>query len=163
MTWLRTKESAASSGLTHRVLFTRGANHGLGSVYVYADRATKNEFEYPGYNKFSDEGGKAIKGNLIYFIETGDAAENQADCMVRPQHSLWFDAGRAVKNQSVNRGFRLVHLGRAGKRSQQYSWPRRSSERIPKRVLGADGRRDQTARPGQEHSKVSARGRWSQG
>ena len=24
---------------------------------------------YPGYNKFSDEGGKAIKGNLIYYIE----------------------------------------------------------------------------------------------
>jgi len=57
--------------------FTRGANHGLGSVYVYANRAAKTEFEYPGYYKFSDEGGKAIKGNLIYFIETGDAANNQ--------------------------------------------------------------------------------------
>jgi len=28
---------------------------------------TKNA--YPGFNKFSDEGGKAIKGNLIYYIE----------------------------------------------------------------------------------------------
>ena len=49
--------------------FTQGKNNGLGYVYVYAQGATKTEFEYPGFDKFSDEGGKAIKGNLIYYIE----------------------------------------------------------------------------------------------
>ena len=51
--------------------FTHGENHGLGSVYVYANGATETDFQYPEWNKFSDEGGKAIQGNLIYFIETG--------------------------------------------------------------------------------------------
>ena len=37
--------------------FTHGKNNGLGYVYVYAQGATKTEFEYPGFNKFSDEGG----------------------------------------------------------------------------------------------------------
>ena len=41
--------------------FTHGANHGLGSVYVYASGASKTDYLYPGWNKFSDEGGKAIK------------------------------------------------------------------------------------------------------
>ena len=44
--------------------FTHGKNNGLGYVYVYAQGATKTEFKYPGFNKFSDEGGKAIKGNF---------------------------------------------------------------------------------------------------
>ena len=49
--------------------FTHGKNNGLGYVYVYAQGATKTEYAYPGWNKFSDEGGKAINGNLVYFIE----------------------------------------------------------------------------------------------
>ena len=49
--------------------FTHGKNSGLGYVYVYAQGATKTEYGYPGWNKFSDEGGKAISGNLVYFIE----------------------------------------------------------------------------------------------
>ena len=57
------------------VRLTHGANHGLRSIYVNATGAgvVKTEFDYPGFNKFSDEGGKAIKGNLIYYIEL-DAA-----------------------------------------------------------------------------------------
>ena len=50
--------------------FSNGKNNGLGNVYVYAQGATKTEYEYPGWNKFSDEGGKAIKGDLIYYIES---------------------------------------------------------------------------------------------
>jgi len=57
--------------------FTYGPNHGLGSVYVYASGATKTDYLYPGWNKFSDEGGKAIKGNLIYYIEPGPASDTQ--------------------------------------------------------------------------------------
>ena len=49
--------------------FTQGKNNGLGYVYVYAQGATKTEYGYPGWNKFSDEGGKAIKGDLIYYTE----------------------------------------------------------------------------------------------
>ena len=49
--------------------FTHGKNGGLGYIYVYAQGASKTEYGYPGFNKFSDEGGKALDGNLIYFIE----------------------------------------------------------------------------------------------
>ena len=63
--------------------FTRGANHGLGSVYVYASYIgpVKEEGDiYPGgEKKFSDEGGSGSKGNLIYYIEPDDAAYTQAD------------------------------------------------------------------------------------
>lgn len=41
----------------------------MGSVYVYAQELTKIEFPYPGFNKFNDKGGKALKENLIYYIE----------------------------------------------------------------------------------------------
>ena len=45
--------------------FTRGKNHGLqGRV----NGETQLDFKYPGWMKFSDEGGKAIKGNLISYI-----------------------------------------------------------------------------------------------
>jgi len=40
--------------------YKHGANHGLGSVYVYASGASKTDYLYLGWNKFSDEGGKAI-------------------------------------------------------------------------------------------------------
>ena len=49
--------------------FTHGKNGGLGFIYVYAQGASKTEYGYPGWSKFSDEGGKAIIGNLIYYIE----------------------------------------------------------------------------------------------
>ena len=49
--------------------FKEGDNHGLGSVSVYvsyvgpeADHSTA----YPGRKKISDEGGKAIKGVLLF-------------------------------------------------------------------------------------------------
>ena len=42
--------------------FTHGKNSGLGYVNVYAQGATETEYGYPGWNKFSDEGGKAIDG-----------------------------------------------------------------------------------------------------
>ena len=53
--------------------YTYGPNHGLGSVYVYVSGAgaSKTDYQYPGWNKFSDDGGKAIKGDLIYYIEPG--------------------------------------------------------------------------------------------
>ncbi|KAL9981353.1 hypothetical protein ACROYT_G010045 [Oculina patagonica] len=61
--------------------FTRGANHGLGDVYIWISNIgpKKTGAKYPDYDKFSDEGGAAIKGNLIQYIEPDDAAYAQAD------------------------------------------------------------------------------------
>jgi len=81
--------------------FTRGANHGLGSVYVYAGGAEKAGFAYPGSNKFRDEGGKAIQGNLIYYIEPGAAAEAQADWFAPNTASGLTQAGLSRINQSI--------------------------------------------------------------
>ena len=89
----------------------------------------KTRVSYPGFDKFSDEGGSASKGNLISFIESDDMTYSQAD---------WFAPNTASVSQSVNRGFRLLHLGHIGKRSKQRSWPRQPSERSSKQVPGAD-------------------------
>ena len=62
--------------------FTVGKNHGLGNIYVYSQGATKTEYEYPGWMKFGDEGGKGIKGDLIYYISPETSAANQYDWFV---------------------------------------------------------------------------------
>lgn len=43
----------------------------------------KTEFPNPGFNKFSDKGGKTIKGNLIYYTEP-DAAANALEDWFAP-------------------------------------------------------------------------------
>jgi len=59
--------------------YTNRENHGLGSIYVYASDATKTDYKYPRWNKFSNEDKKAIKGDLIYYIEPGAASDTQSD------------------------------------------------------------------------------------
>ena len=73
--------------------YTQGFNDGLGTPYIYvtgygADVASKTEYllKYPGgFFKFSDDGkygepgGQASKGNLIYYLQTKDAAKVQPD------------------------------------------------------------------------------------
>ena len=81
--------------------FTRDKNNGLGHVYVYAQGATKTEFEYPGFNKFSDEGGKAIKGNLIYYIEPDKIAATQYDWFAPKTAAGLTQAGLSRINQSI--------------------------------------------------------------
>jgi len=81
--------------------FPHKANHGLGSIYVSPDGATKTEDPYPGFNKFSDEGEKAIKGNLIYYIEPGAAAESQADWFPPNTKAGLMQAGLSRINQSI--------------------------------------------------------------
>ena len=131
--------------------FMHGANLGLGSVYLYGDGAFKTDNAYPGWNKFSDEGGKAIKGNKIYFIEQAGYGDTQADWFATNTASGLTQAGLSRINQSIEA---FVYC----ERSQQYSGLWRLSERSPKRVPGSDRRRDQTARRGQEREKVPARG-----
>jgi len=65
------------------------------------DGASKIDSQYPGQNKFSDEGGKAIKGNLIYFIESGTPSDTQADWFSRNTASGLTQAGLSRINQSI--------------------------------------------------------------
>ena len=78
--------------------FTHGANNGLGSIYVYPG-PTKTEYKYPEWNKFSDEGGKAIKGNLITYIETDNVG--QCNWFAPNKASGLTQAGLARINQSI--------------------------------------------------------------
>ena len=55
--------------------FTVGKNHGLGRV----NGEMQPDFKYPGWMKFSEEGGKAIKGDLISYIRPDPAASTQYD------------------------------------------------------------------------------------
>ena len=83
--------------------FKRGANHGLGSVYIYVTNVgpDKTSVSYPGYDKFSDEGGSGSKGNLIYYIEPDDAAYGQADWFCPNVAEGLTQAGLARINQSI--------------------------------------------------------------
>ena len=67
---------------------------------ILGPSATSNS--YPGNNKFSDESGKAIKGNLIYFIRSDNKnVENQFDFFTANQSEGLTQAGRAGLNQSI--------------------------------------------------------------
>ena len=52
-------------------IFTGGKNNGLGNVFIWPG-PEDGGFSYPGWMKFSDEGGKSIDGNLIAFIQPDD-------------------------------------------------------------------------------------------
>ncbi len=83
--------------------FTRGANHGLGDVYIwYTNIGPKNSrAKYPDYDRFSDEGGTANKGNLIQYIEPDDAAYAQADWFCPNGTEGLTQAGLSRVNQSI--------------------------------------------------------------
>ena len=83
--------------------FTRGANNGLGDVYIYVSKVgpINSGADYPGYDKFSDEGGSASKGNVIYYIEPGDAAYAQADWFCPNGAEGLTQAGLSRINQSI--------------------------------------------------------------
>ena len=55
--------------------FTIGKNHGLPRV----NGKMQLDFKYPGWMKFGDEGGKAIKGDLISYIRPDPIAATQYD------------------------------------------------------------------------------------
>ena len=62
---------------------------------------SKTDYKYPGWNKFSDEGGKAIKGDLIYLIEPGAASDAQADWFAPNTANGLTQAGLSRINQSI--------------------------------------------------------------
>ena len=85
--------------------YTGGANHGLGSVYIYVSHIgpAKEEGDiYPGgAKKFSDEGGSGSKGNLIYYIEPDDVANRQSDFFCPNVAEGLTQAGLSRINQSI--------------------------------------------------------------
>ena len=81
--------------------FTWGANHGLGSIYVYMDGVMKTKFPDLGFNKFSDKGGKTIKGNLIYYTEPDAAANAQEDWFAPNKAPGLTQTGLLRINQSI--------------------------------------------------------------
>jgi len=88
--------------LTPLAIFaSRGPNHGLGSVYICVSGASKTDYLYPGWNKFSDKGGKAVQGNLIYYIEPGAASDTQSDWFASNTASGLTQVGLLRINQSI--------------------------------------------------------------
>ena len=81
--------------------FTHGKNHGLGDIYVYVRGSTKTEYDYLGWMKFSDEGGKAIKGDMISFIRPDPVAANQYDWFAPNTAAELTQAGLSRINQSI--------------------------------------------------------------
>ena len=83
--------------------FTRGDNHGLGSVFEYFSYSgyTKTPFKYPSKEtKFEDEGGRASDGNLVLYIENTEA-RNQYEYFLCPVSHGLISAGLSRINQSI--------------------------------------------------------------
>ena len=83
--------------------FTRGDNHGLGSVFEYFSYSgyTKTPFKYPSKEtKFEDEGGRASDGNLVPCIENTEA-RNQYEYFLCPVSHGLTSAGLSRINQSI--------------------------------------------------------------
>ena len=83
--------------------FTRGDNHGLGSVFEYFTNSgyTKTPFKYPSKEtKFEDEGGRASDGNLVPYIENSEA-RNQYEYFLCPVSHGLTSAGLSRINQSI--------------------------------------------------------------
>jgi len=82
--------------------YTGGKNHGLGSVYigVTGHGPMKTGTPWPaGYYKFSDEGGRAADGNLLYFMKPEDVP--QYDWFAPNKSAGLTKAGLARINESI--------------------------------------------------------------
>ena len=83
--------------------FTKGDNHGLGSVFEYFANSgyTKTPFKYPSKEtKFEDEGGRASDGNLVPYIENTEARNQYEYFLCLVSHGLT-SAGLSRINQSI--------------------------------------------------------------
>ena len=91
--------------------FTRGDNHGLGSVFEYFTNSGyfKTPYKYPSKEtKFEDEGGRASDGNLVPYIKNTEA-RNQYEYFLCPVSHGLTSAGLSRINQSIESfGFILV-------------------------------------------------------
>ena len=83
--------------------FTKGDNHGLGSVFKYFTYSGyfKTPSKYPSkMTKFEDEGGRASDGNLVPYIENTEA-RNQYEYFICPISHGLTSAGLSRINQSI--------------------------------------------------------------
>ena len=79
----------------------KGENHGLGSVYIWVSWVgpSKANSSYPGFFKFSEEGGEGSKGNLLQYI-LNDIDNGYEYFLTRVSNGLT-NAGQARLNQSI--------------------------------------------------------------
>ena len=77
--------------------FTVGKNHGLGRV----NGEMQLDFKYPGWMKFSDEGGDASKGNRVSYIRPDPVAATQYDWFAPKKEDGLTQAGLSRINQSI--------------------------------------------------------------
>ena len=81
----------------------KGENHGLGSVYIWVSyigpSKEGHESTYPGFFKFSEEGGEGSKGNLLQYI-LNDVDNGYEYFLTRVSNGLT-NAGQARLNQSI--------------------------------------------------------------
>ena len=77
--------------------FIVGKNHGLGRV----NGEMQLDFKYPGWIKFSDEGGDANKGNRISYIRPDQVAATQYDWFAPKTSAGLTQAGLSRINQSI--------------------------------------------------------------
>ena len=83
--------------------FTKGDNHGLGSVFEYFTNSGyfKTPYKYPSKTtKFQDEGGRASDGNLVPYIENTEA-RNRYEYFICPISLGLTSAGLSRINQSI--------------------------------------------------------------
>ena len=82
----------------------KGENHGLGSVYIWVSyqgpSKAGHESSYPGFFKFSEEGGEGSKGNLLQYILNKDIDNGYEYFLTRVSNGLT-NAGQARLNQSI--------------------------------------------------------------
>ena len=82
----------------------KGENHGLGSVYIWVSYVgpteAGHESSYPGFFKFSEEGGEGSKGNLLQYILNKDIDNGYEYFLTRVSNGLT-NAGQARLNQSI--------------------------------------------------------------
>ena len=80
----------------------KGANHGLGSVYIWYTNLGPHKIDssYPGFYKFSDEGGKGSDGNLLQWIINSETEDQYEYFLTRVSNGLT-TAGQARLNQSI--------------------------------------------------------------
>ena len=77
--------------------FTVGKNHWLGRV----NGEMQLDFKYPGWMKFSDEGGNANKGNRISYIRPDSVAATQYDWFAPKTSAGLTQADLSRINQSI--------------------------------------------------------------
>ena len=77
--------------------FTVGKNHWLGRV----NGEMQLDFKYPGWMKFSDEGGDANKGNRVSYISPDSVAATQYDWFAPKTAVGLTQAGLSRINQSI--------------------------------------------------------------